>query len=83
MAESFWDPNADEIENLRMGSSYPPVKIYLTSIDLAKLNSADPVMVTAILSDGKEVDLELYLETDRDKFSKDLRGVLDENQDSP
>jgi len=81
--DNFWQKENDEVDNLKLGSAYPPVKIYISAIDLAGLNSLEPVMLSVILSDGKELDIELMLETNRDEFAKDLRKVLDEaNEDS-
>lgn len=79
---NFWEDEKDEADNLKLGSSYPPVKVYITAIDLAQLNSLEPVMRSVILADGKELDIELLLETNRDEFAKDLRKVLNEAEDS-
>lgn len=80
--KNFWEDGADETENLKLGSTYPPVKVFLSAIIIARLNSNEPVMVPIMLSDGKELDLEIRLETDRDVFSKDIRKVLDEVENS-
>lgn len=76
MGENYWEPEVNEADKLRMGSSYPPVKFYISAIDIAKLNSKDSLVKTIILSDGKEVDLEIYLETDKDIFTKELREAI-------
>jgi hypothetical protein len=76
--KNFWENDGEEVDNLKMGTTYPPVRVFLTAIDIARLNSLEPVVTTIILSDGKEVDLEIFLETDRNKFAKDLREALDE-----
>lgn len=76
--DNFWETEKSEDEVLNLGTSYPPVKVYLTAIEIARLNSLEAVVKSVILSDGKEVDLEIFLETDRNKFAKDLREALDE-----
>lgn len=76
--KNFWEKEDSETDLLKLGSSYPPLRVYLTMIEIAKLNSLEAVVKSVILSDGKELDLELFLETDRNKFAKDLREALDE-----
>jgi len=78
MVDNFWEDSTSEVENFKLGAGYPPVQVFLTMIDIAKLNSLHSIFKPVILSDGKELDVELKLETDRDQFSKDLRKVLDE-----
>ena len=75
--KNFWEKDQSEADILKLGTSYPPIKVFITAIDIARLNSLEAVVQTVILSDGKEVDLEIFLETDRNKFAKDLREVLD------
>ena len=76
--KNFWEEDESEVDLLKLGSAYPPVKVYLTTIEIARLNSLEAVVKPIILSDGKELDLEIILETDRNKFAKDLREALDE-----
>jgi len=76
--KNFWETDKDEANNIKLGSSYPPVKLFISAMEIAKLNSLEAVVKSIILSDGKEFDLEMYLETDRNKFTKDLREALDE-----
>lgn len=79
MNDNFWvDEEEGKEKDLKLGSQYPPVQVFLNLIEISKLNTAQAVIKSIILSDGKEVDLELILETDRDKFAKDLREVIDE-----
>jgi len=76
--KNFWEEEKSEVDLLKLGSAYPPVRVYLTAIEIARLNSLEAVVKSIILSDGKELDLEIFLETDRNKFAKDLREALDE-----
>lgn len=77
-SKNFWEDEKSEQDVLKLGTAYPPVRLYLTAIEIARLNSLEPVVKTIILSDGKELDIEIILETDRNKFAKDLREALDE-----
>lgn len=71
----FWK---EDTTSLRLGEVYPPVGLKLSMIDIAKVNSLEPVVKHVILSDGKELDVHILLDTDRDVFARDLRGVLNE-----
>jgi hypothetical protein len=72
---------ADNTGEFSFGSTYPPVKIFLDMAEIAGLNSLKPVYKKVILTDGKELDLEFYLETDKNAFSKHLREALREVKD--
>jgi len=76
--KNFWETSEEEVDNLKMGTSYPPIKVYISAMQIAKLNSLEPVVKSIILSDGKEMDLEMYLETDRNTFAKEMREAIDE-----
>jgi hypothetical protein len=77
MEDNFWDESGSK--DHKFGSDYPPVKLYVSMIDISKLNVSVPVVKTVILSDGKEIDVEMILETDRDTFSRDLKSeVIDD-----
>jgi len=78
--KNFWVDEKEETDNLKLGSSYPPVKIFISAIEIAKLNSLDGMFKTVILSDGKELDLEIYLETDRDVYAQQLKEVINEQK---
>jgi hypothetical protein len=82
MNDNFWEENKDEAKhNLRLGSSYPPVQLFLDMMEISKINSREPLTKTVILSDGKEVDIEILLETDKDKFAKNLKEAIDAKTD--
>lgn len=74
---NFFDAVEDDTEKpMRLGSDLLPIKIYLTMMDIAQINSNVPFTKTVILSDGREIDVELYLDVDREAFTKGLRGVI-------
>ncbi|PIR43292.1 hypothetical protein COV24_03470 [candidate division WWE3 bacterium CG10_big_fil_rev_8_21_14_0_10_32_10] len=76
--ENFWESSEGSSKGMRLGSTMPPIKIYLSIIEIGKLNSRVPFVKTVFLADGKEVDIEFYLETDRDSFTRDLKEVIDD-----
>ena len=78
----FWGEGESESENLRMGSAYPPVELFLTMIDIGRINAKEPLVKTVILSDGKELDINVMLSTDRDEFHRDIREIIDEAESS-
>lgn len=82
MEDNFWENQTNDKDRLRLGTSYPPVNVYLTLLEISKMNSGDPIVKTVILSDGKEVDIHFRIDMDRNSFAKDLRGILDETQSS-
>ena len=82
MSDNFWIEDEEETKarNLNLGSSYPPVKVFISAVQIGRINSKVPVVIPVILSDGKELDLEIILDTDRDKFARDLRESIEESE---
>ena len=54
--------------------------MHLSILDIAKLNTQKPVIKQVFLSDGKELVVNVILNTDRDSFAEDFKEVL-KNED--
>jgi hypothetical protein len=77
MAKNLWDTTE---ESIRSEENYPPVEVHLSILDIAKLNTQKPVIKQVFLSDGKELVVNVILNTDRDSFAEDFKEVL-KNED--
>lgn len=78
MADNFFQDQKGEDEGFRMGSELLPVDLSLTMVEIANLNSGSPLLRTIILSDGQELDLNIFLETDRQVLSKAIKEAVNE-----
>ena len=74
----FWEDGKGEDEGIKMGSSFPPVSLFLDMVEISTINAKEPLVKTVILSDGKELDIHIMLNTDRGEFNRSLREAIDE-----
>lgn len=77
----FFGSEKPEYEGHRMGSELVPVKLELSMIDIAALNSKKALLKSIILSDGQELDLHIFLGANPDILHAQIQEVL--NEDSP
>jgi len=72
----FWTGSTSEEDDFKLGETLPPVDLYLSAIDIAKLNSKIAVFKKVMLHDGNELELHIYLDVDRRSFGNKLREVV-------
>ena len=53
----------------------PSVTLYLTIIEVGRLNSAMPLSKQVVLPDGTEIVVNIKLDPDKDKFSEELSNL--------
>lgn len=66
---------SDFWEQLNEGE-IPTIDLFLTIIEISKINGRAPVKKSVILPDGHEVVLNVILNTDRATFGEELRNEL-------